>query len=169
MNIQSAENIISTNNESKKILKFINNNLTESDEQKNIYYNVNKKEKIKYYKDNQKYIITIKKIAKILKHRVKFPKCKIFKFYLSYRTLILRIADGIKKTAKIFNFWEKWENNITEQEIEQIQEIASTACKIIEKKNSSDKNKKSKNSFNINNRRLSLFKKNKAKEEKEKS
>ena len=169
MNIQSAENIISTNNQSEKILKIINNNLTESDEQNNILYSVNKKEKIKNYKNNPKYIIAIEKIAKILKHRVKFPKCKIFKFYLSYRTLILRIADGIKKTAKIFNFWEKWENNITEQEIKQIQEIASTACKIIQKNNSSGKNKKSKNSFNdIKNRRLSLFKKNKEKEEKEK-
>ena len=85
-------------------------------------------EKKNIYKNNEKYRLIIKKTAKKLKKRVKFPKCKIFKFYLSYRTLILRIAKGIKQTAKKFNFWEKWEkSNITEQEINQIQEIAITA------------------------------------------
>ena len=43
------------------------------------------------------------------------------------------IAKGIKQTSKKFNFWEKWEkSNITEQEINQIQEIAITACKYLE-------------------------------------
>ena len=113
--------------------------------------------------NNNRYKILIKKIAKNLKKRVKFPKCKIFKFYNSYRMLILRIAKGIKKTAKQLNFWEKWENNITEKEIIEIQEIASTSCKIIQERNNGSKkninlspNKKSKKNVNIN---LSLFKK----------
>ena len=92
-----------------------------------------KREKIKNYINNPKYKILIEKIAKKWKHRVTFPKCKIFKFYLSYRILILRIADGIKKTAKKLIFWENWEKSITEQKINQKQEIASTACKKIEK------------------------------------
>ena len=87
---------------------------------------------------NSNYKNSIKNIAKKLKKRVKFPKCKIFKFYLSYRLLILRIAKGIKKTAKHLKFWEKKEDSITEQEIKQIQEIASTACKIIQE----EKNRK---------------------------
>ena len=123
--------------------------------------------------NNNKYKMLVKKIAKILKKRVKFPKCKIFKFYNSYRTLILRIASGIKKTAKKLNFWEKWENknNITEKEIFEIQEIASTSCKIIQQKNNESKkviniklstSKKNNKNTEYN---LSLFKKNTEKEE----
>ena len=133
-------------------------------------------EKKNIYKNNEKYRLIIKKIAKKLKKRVKFPKCKIFKFYLSYRTLILRIAKGIKQTAKKFNFWEKWEkSNITEQEINQIQEIAITACKYLEEGSkklgggggrkkipSSNPDIKSKKNIKIG---LSLFKKESEKEE----
>ena len=112
------------------------------------------------YKNNLKYKLLIKKIAKNLCKRKYFPKCKIFKFYLSYRILILRIAKRIKRTAKKLNFWEKWENNITEQEINQIQEIASTACKIIQekgKKKFSSSDRKNKKNMKVG---LSLFKKN---------
>lgn len=113
------------------------------------------------YKDNPKYKFIIKKIAKKLGKRVNFPKCKLFKIYLAYRTLILRIAKGIKKTAKKLNFWEKWENSITEQEVNQIQEIAFTACKIIQENGkkqfySSDRNNKNKKNIKIG---LSLFRK----------
>lgn len=73
----------------------------------------------------------IKKIANKLK-RIYFPKCKIIKFYLEYRLSILKIANKLKKTAKHINFWDKYLTNITEKEINQIQEIASTACKIIQ-------------------------------------
>ena len=136
-------------------------------------------EKKNIYKNNTKYNLIIKKIAKKLKKRKKFPKCKIFKFYISYRILILRIAKGIKQTAKRFNFWEKWEKNninniknITEQEINQIQEIASTACKFLEEENKkiggrkkkiSSSDKKNKKNIKIG---LSLFKKDDEKEEK---
>ena len=133
-------------------------------------------EKKNIYKNNEKYRLIIKKIAQKLKKRVKFPKCKIFKFYLSYRTLILRIAKGIKQTAKKFNFWEKLEkSNITEQEINQIQEIAITACKYLEEGSkklgggggrkkipSSNPDIKSKKNIKIG---LSLFKKESEKEE----
>ena len=113
------------------------------------------------YKDNPKYKFIIKKIAKKLRKRVNFPKCKLFKIYLEYRSLILRIAQGIKKTAKKLNFWEKWENSITEQEVNQIQEIAFTACKIIQEKGKkkfylSERNNKNKKNIKIG---LSLFKK----------
>ena len=62
--------------------------------------------------DNSRYKFLVKKIAMRLKKRVKLPKCKIFKFHYPYRKLILRISNGIKKTAKKLNFWEKWENKI---------------------------------------------------------
>ena len=110
------------------------------------------------YKSNPKYKFLIKKIAQRLRKRVNFPKCKLFKFYQAYRTLVLRIALGLKRTAKKPNFWEKW-NSMTEQEVNQIQEIAFTACKIIQEKGknkiSSSDRKKNKN-IKIG---LSLFRK----------
>ena len=60
--------------------------------------------------DNSRYKFLVKKIAMRLKKRVKLPKCKIFKFHYPYRKLIFRISNGIKKTAKRLNFWEKWEH-----------------------------------------------------------
>ena len=71
------------------------------------------KEKDKKYND-LKYKLLVKRIAMQLRKRVKLPKCKIFKFYQKYRELILRIANGLKKTAKNLIFWEKKENNIME-------------------------------------------------------
>ena len=118
---------------------------------------------------NEAYITLVKKIAKILKKRIYLPKCKLFKFYSSYRQLILRIANGIKKTAKKLNFWKKWEN-ITEKEISEIEQIASTSCKIIQE----GQNKRSKREININNigknskntrLNLALFTKNEEKNE----
>ena len=95
--------------------------------------------------NNISYKLLIKRIALQLKKRVKLPKCKIFKFHLAYRLLILRIAKQLKNTAKKLNFWEKNEKEMTLQDVDQIQEIASTACKIIEKNGNMKKNKKKKN------------------------
>ena len=57
--------------------------------------------------NNSKYQLLIKKIAAQLRHRVRLPTSKIIKVYESYRTLIMRIAHGIKKTAKNLNYWNK--------------------------------------------------------------
>ena len=84
--------------------------------------------------NHNSYKALIKKIAFQLKKRTKLPECKIFKFYLSYRLLILRIAKRLKATAKRFNFWEKNETEMTLKDVDQIQEIASTAIKIIQNK-----------------------------------
>lgn len=62
---------------------------------------------------NMTYKPLVKKIAIKLRRRVNFPTAKIIKIYQPYRTLILRIATGIKNTAKTFNFWNKYEQNIT--------------------------------------------------------
>ena len=93
--------------------------------------------------NNNSYKLLIKKIAYQLKKRTKLPKCKIFKFYLSYRILIMRIAKRLKSTAKKLNFWDKNDTEMTLQEVDQIQEIASTACKLIQ--NQGKKNQKKKN------------------------
>ena len=93
--------------------------------------------------NNNSYKLLIKKIAYQLKKRTKLPKCKIFKFYLSYRILIMRIAKRLKSTAKKLNFWDKNDTEMTLQEVDQIQEIASTACKLIQ--NQGKKNLKKKN------------------------
>ena len=89
------------------------------------------------------YKLLVKRIAIQLKKRTKLPKCKIFKFYSSYRLLIMRIAKQLKSTAKKLNFWDKNNSEMTLQEVDQIQEIASTACKIIQ--NQGKKNPKKKN------------------------
>lgn len=91
---------------------------------------------------NNSYKLLIKKIATQLKKRIKLPQCKIFKIHLSYRLLILRIAKRLKSTAKRFNFWEKKENEITLKDVEQYQEIASTAIKIIQNKGKKIQKKK---------------------------
>ena len=93
--------------------------------------------------NNNSYKLLIKKIAYQLKKRIKLPKCKIFKFYLSYRILIMRIAKRLKSTAKKLNFWDKSDTEMTLQDVDQIQEIASTACKLIQ--NQGKKNPKKKN------------------------
>ena len=156
-----------------KILKIIRTNINKTDEhltqnitKENIISIDNKNvQRIQLYKvqkniiKNEKYKLIIKKLAKNLKNRKKLPQCKIFKFFLSYRTLILRIAKGLKKTAKNLNFWEKWENKKIEQEldIDQIQEIASTACKIIQEgPRKSNINKKKLTSSGKKNRGLKL-------------
>ena len=63
---------------------------------------------------NLNYKLLIKRIGIQLKHRVCLPKCKIIKVYQPYRTLILRIAQQIKNTAKDLNFWNKSSNKIEE-------------------------------------------------------
>ena len=67
-------------------------------------------------RDDVKYKILIKRIATQLKKRVNFPKCKIIKVYKPYRTLIMRIAHGIKNTAKNLNYWNKWDNDKIQKE-----------------------------------------------------
>ena len=52
--------------------------------------------------NNSNYQLLIKRIAAQLRHRVRLPTSKIIKVYEPYRTLIMRIANGIKKTAKKF-------------------------------------------------------------------
>ena len=61
-----------------------------------IRINYNGKEENK----DSEYKKLIKKISNQLKRRIKLPTCKIIKIYQPYRTLILRIAQGIKRTAK---------------------------------------------------------------------
>lgn len=65
------------------------------------------KKEIKLENNNSNYQLLIKRIAKQLKHRVRLPTNKIIKVYEPYRTLIMRIAHGIKKTAKNLNYWNK--------------------------------------------------------------
>ena len=65
------------------------------------------KKEIKLENNNSNYQLLIKRIAKQLKHRVRLPTSKIIKVYEPYRTLIMRIAHGIKKTAKNLNYWNK--------------------------------------------------------------
>ena len=65
----------------------------------------------KKYKKNPNYILLVKRIASQLKKRIKFPSCKIIKIYQPYRTLILRIAQAIKLSAKNLNFWNTCGNN----------------------------------------------------------
>ena len=197
MNQDSNQNIvnhINTENGTSKILNLTRTNVNELDEsltkittkENIIKIDSQSVHKIKVYKvkkrnvKDEKYQKIIKKIAKKLKKRTCLPKCKIFKIFLSYRILILRIAKGLKKTAKNLNFWEKWENrrkNKTEQDIDididKIQEIATTACKIIQggvkkqainKKKLSSYERKNKKNIELN---LTLFTKdNELKEEK---
>ena len=95
--------------------------------------------------NNSSYKLLIKKIAYQLKKRTKLPKCKIFKFYLSYRLLIMRIAKRLLSTAKKLNFWDKSDTEMTLQDVDEIQEIASTACKLIQKQGKKNPKKKNNN------------------------
>jgi hypothetical protein len=76
--------------------------------------NINSSKKLKRRKNdasnNIKYKQLIKRISSQLKKRVKLPTCKIIKIYKSYRELIFRIAEGIKRTSKNIN-----KNNINFQ------------------------------------------------------
>lgn len=162
------------------LLTYPKNNLNESEAISTKFYNtreiktininpINKKialnisKKKENHRNNIKYKMLIKRIANKLKKRIYFPKCKIIKFYLEYRLSILKIANKLKKTAKLINFWDKYLTNITEKEMTQIQEIASTACKIIQaggqkkinKKKISSSNKK--NRKNIKNRKINII------------
>ena len=118
--------------------------------------------------NNQRYKYLVKKIAISLKKRVNLPKCKIFKFHYSYRMLILRIAKGIKKTAKKLNFWKKWEKN--KYKTNKKRNINSTSKKIQGKENDFKSqitvNLSGKKSMNNNIKiNLPLFKKSKESEE----
>ena len=108
--------------------------------------------------DNSRYKFLVKKIAMRLKKRVKLPKCKIFKFHYPYRKLILRISNGIKKTAKKLNFWENWENKIENKAnpSKTVEQGTNSSKKSIKIRLSGMKNNDSKNSFKIN---ISLIKK----------
>ena len=120
-------------------------NFTKASESKtkiNQRENLLKKNNLPLLINNNSYKLLVKKIALQLKKRTKLPKCKIFKFYSSYRLLILRIAKQLKSTAKRFNFWEKKENEITLQDVDQIQKIASTAIKLIQKQGKKNQKKK---------------------------
>ena len=69
-----------------------------------------KSSKKKFRKDPN-YILLVKRIASQLKKRIKFPSCKIIKIYQPYRTLIIRIAQAIKFSAKNMNFWNNCGNS----------------------------------------------------------
>ena len=117
---------------------------------------INQRENLKKLNDKNKYEsraykILVKKIAYQLKKRTKFPKCKIFKFYLPYKLLITRIAKKLKSTAKKLNFWDKTETEMTLQDVDQIQEIASTAMKALQQKNIKKNPKKKNTNNNTNN------------------
>ena len=154
-NLNESE-IISTKFNNTREMKIININPIN----KKIALNISKKKE--NHRNNIKYKMLIKKIANKLKRRVKFPKCKIIKIYLKYRLSIIKIGNKLKKTAKHINFWDKYLSNITEKEISQIQEIASTACKIIQEGGQKKINKKKlsssykKNSKNIKKRKINL-------------
>ena len=72
---------------------------------------INSRKKLRNEKNeednNLKYKNLIKKISSQLRKRVKLPTCKIIKIYQPYRNLILRIAEGIKKTSKKYNSIDK--------------------------------------------------------------
>lgn len=98
-----------------------------------VLYKLPKKEE-NNKRNDRKYKNIIKKIENNLKKRVYFPKCKIFKFYMTYRLLILRIAKGMKKNLNKINFFEKFEIINNEQKIIPKKEINSTSLKIIPEK-----------------------------------
>ena len=78
-----------------------------------------KKENPNKRKDNDKcsnYKLLIERIAKQLRQRIRLPTCKIIKVYQPYRTLIMRIAEGIKKSAKNYNYWNKWKKEKNQEE-----------------------------------------------------
>ena len=155
-NLNESETISTKFNNNTREMKIININPIN----KKIALNISKKKE--NHRNNIKYKMLIKKIANNLKKRVNFPKCKIIKIYLKYRLSILKIGNKLKKTAKHINFWDKYLSNITEKEISQIQEIASTSCKIIQEGGQKKINKKKfsssdkKNRKNRKNRKINL-------------
>lgn len=72
--------------------------------------------KINDIDEHSSYILLIKRIAKQLGQRIRLPTCKIIKVYQPYRTLIMRIAEGIKKSAKNLNYWNKCRNDINQKD-----------------------------------------------------
>jgi len=89
--------------------------------------------------NNSKYQLLIKKIAAQLRHRVRLPTSKIIKVYEPYRTLIMRIANGIKKTAKNFNYWNKWENDKSQSD-KIVEEKKKFGITLMKKEQSNSKN-----------------------------
>ena len=149
-------------NLSESIQTKFKNPFSEEKKRINIFSNDNK---IVLYKDknNNKinelnYKTVIKKIAHKLKKRVKFPKCKIFKFYMKNKLLILRIAQRIKKSSKKTNILEKWEKIKNDK----INEIDSSNSKLIQEDRKKKLKEKIFNSFEDKNIEinLSLFTKN---------
>lgn len=136
-NLKVSESIKTNVKESlnKKIINIIPN------DKKMVLDEVVKKEE-NINRNDLIYKTVIKRIANKLKKRVKFPRCKIFKFYISYRLLIQRIANRIKIKSKKVNFLEKLGNNNIKQDINQIQEIDTKGIKIISEKGKQKINKK---------------------------
>jgi len=139
-----TEKIILQKNPNTMRLNFTEIDLSKAGESKT---KINQRENLAKINNNNNssYKLLIKKIAYQLKKRTKLPKCKIFKFYLSYRLLIMRIAKRLLSTAKKFNFWDKNDTEMTLQDVDEIQEIASTACKLIQKQGKKNPKKKNNN------------------------
>ena len=139
-----TEKIILQKNPNTMRINFTEVDLSKAGESKT---KINQRENLAKINNNNKssYKLLIKKIAYQLKKRIKLPKCKIFKFYLSYRLLIMRIAKRLLSTAKKFNFWDKNDTEMTLQDVDEIQEIASTACKLIQKQGKKNPKKKNNN------------------------
>ena len=97
------------------------------------------KKEIKIENNNSKYRLLIKRIADQLRHRVRLPTSKIIKVYEPYRTLIMRIANGIKKTAKNFNYWNKWENDKSQSD-KIVEEKKKFGITLMKKEQSNSKN-----------------------------
>ena len=144
MILQNNSNTIRINFNEANLAK-----ITESKTKINQRQNLKNSNKKNIY-ESRSYKLLVKKIAYQLKKRIKLPKCKIFKFYLPYKLLITRIAKKLKSTAKKLNFWDKTETEMTLQDVDQIQEIASTAMKIIQQKKIKKNPKKKNNTNNTN-------------------
>ena len=148
-----SDKIVLQNNSNTIRINFNEANLakiTESKTKINQRENLKNSNKKNIY-ESRSYKLLVKKIAYQLKKRTKLPKCKIFKFYLPYKLLITRIAKQLKSTAKKLNFWDKTETEMTLQEVDQIQEIASTAMKALQQKNIKKNPKKKNTNTNTNN------------------
>ena len=125
----------------------------ESPKKENPFLKKIKKEKKENKRDDSNYKLLIKRIAKQLKKRVNFPKCKIIKVYQPYRVLIMRIAKGIKNTAKNMNYWNKWQNDKSQKEKKR-EELTKFGASLIKKEE-----------INIHKRREPSFLNTKEKEE----
>ena len=97
------------------------------------------KKEIKIENNKSNYQLLIKRIADQLRHRVRLPTSKIIKVYEPYRILIMRIANGIKKTAKNFNYWNKWENNKSQSD-KIIEEKKKFGVTLMKKERNNSKN-----------------------------